>query len=87
MPRGGFRRFIESLSSAFTKKPFEKWLGSAAKGSRSGTAAHRACKRTTQIGSCTERPIRKLAVIACIKNLQRLTPVNLLQVREPQNFR
>jgi len=67
MPRGGFRRFIESLSSAFTKKPFEKWLGSTAKGSRSGTAAHRACKRTTQIGSCTERPIRILAVIACVK--------------------
>jgi hypothetical protein len=54
------------------RTPFEKPLSSAAKGSRGGTAAHRACKRTTQIGSCTERPIRILAVIACMKNLQKV---------------
>src|SRR5947208_263018 len=43
--------------------------GGRAKGSRGGTAADRACKRTAYIAvSCTERPIRILAVIARGKN-------------------
>src|SRR5437773_11789005 len=42
--------------------------GGRAKGSRGSTAADRACKRTAYIAvSCTERPIRILAVIACVK--------------------